>query len=687
MDEDWEMEGTLRRLYGRVDRSGVWARVQARAAKGGLGRRPSGRSGTLSPDRARTSRLRVALYASLAVVLLAGVAVGAVFAVKHFRQQPSILVIDDGTGMGAATQPGASEAQGGHWEKLPSAGEGGSIDSLHMDPSDPSVLYAGSASGLFKTTDGAESWTQVLSLTEGVLNLAIDPASPSTLYVTWIPMDSASEGLRLLRSNDGGSNWTDLGEADAIAAILRDSVQDGGGTVPLVLFDTSAIPPTVYVDAESSALRSTDGGDTWSEVQLTDEERQALYAHDSLAPGLMGLTGTFIEVEGSSLVRNVGPVVADPDNTSIVYAGTDEGLYKSTDGGETWRRASTGLTCAGLSQGVSSLVIDPSSPSILYAIAVDGIYKSIDGGAAWAKILAEGMGGSVVDETGEMAGSVSGSLVVAPTSPSTLYAWTAAGLFRSDNGGTDWQHLGGASLLGVEPEFADYIGDVPLLCGDDPNVVLASTYLGIVRSADGGRTWVKVLDRNGEMRADPNDPSTLYMVTRVDDPAGTGRLSAVLKSVDAGATWTTLMPAQLENLGSLALDAHDPANLYIVREDDPDLGVGSPTSVLRSLDRGVTWEPVDFPGIADMMTAQDKITSLLFVPGSPETMYVRTFSLSYFEGGSEIMGLYRSTDAGTTWQNIAAELAGAEDLQIVVGPGGALYGLTMSGIYKWVPGD
>ncbi|MFH1833936.1 MAG: hypothetical protein ABH877_02840, partial [bacterium] len=633
------------------------------------------------------SGLRVAFYASLAVILVAGVALGTALAVERFREQPPILVIDDGTGMGAPTQPGTSDTRGGHWEKLPLAGEGGSISGLRMDPGDPSVLYAITASGLFKTTDGAESWTQVLPLTEGDLNLAIDPASPSTLYVTWIPWDIPAKGLALLRSDDGGSTWTDLSAVDAIAAILRDSPKDGGITVPQVLFDTSASPSTVYIDAESSTLRSTDEGDTWSEVQLAKEERQALYAHDPLAPELMELTGTFIEVGGSSLVRNVGPVVADPDDKSIIYAGTDEGLYKSTDGGKTWTRASTGLTPAGLSQGVSSLVIDPSSPSVLYAIAVDGIYKSIDGGATWAKILAEGMGGSVVDETGERAGSVSGSLAIAPTSPSRLYAWTAAGLFRSDNGGADWESLGGAGLLGVKPSFADWIDDVRLFCAEDPDVVLAATSKGIVRSADGGHTWAKVLDQNGEMRADPNDPSTLYMVTWVDDPAGTGRLSAVLKSVDAGATWTTLMPAQLENLGSLALDAHDPAILYIIQADEPDLGAMSPTSVLRSLDGGVRWERVNFQGIADMMTAQDKITSLLFEPGAPETMYVRTFSLSFFEGGGEIMGLYRSTDGGATWQDIAGELASADGLSIVVGPGGTLYGVTMSGTSKWVPGD
>jgi photosystem II stability/assembly factor-like uncharacterized protein len=677
MNENWQFRDRMKRLAEPVDRRGVWENVQARAGEAG--------------GRRRTGRLRVALYACLALVLLGGAAVGAVFAAKHFGQQPSVLVIDDSAGIGAGLEPAAGGAQPGGWKPLPFTWEGGSIDTLVMDPSDPSVLYAGSDGGLFKSTDGAESWSQLLALAGGRYDLTIDPNSPSTLYVTWTGSLTFPSGIKMLNSRDGGATWNDMSEADAISAVLYGFGKGGGGMNPRVVCDAGSTSSILYVLADSGDLQSVDGGATWTEADLAEEKRLALLdtsdQRSAFAAGTLNYVGKPLEGDGPSLTRWITTAAVDPNDDSIVYAGTFEGLYKSTDGGATWKRASTGLTCA----GVSGLIIDPSSPSVFYATTMGGICKSSDGGDTWEMSLAGGIGLYVREESsasgggGAEGGWLPASLVMAPSSPSTLYALTGAGLFRSDDGGAEWEPRAGKGLLDINPQQGGYDVSLALVSIADADILFATTYNGVLRSTDGGNSWSKVLDNWSLLRADPNESATLYaptFVEHLEDPVMTMH-STVLKSVDAGATWTTIVPEQAANIGELVFDNQDPASLFMVQWDDPGLGADSPISILRSLDGGVTWEPAGF------QLPAGNIAGLLFDPGSPETVYVRTYEHSDTESGGEVCNVYRSTDGGASWQNIAGELAEAMDLQIVIDPtsNGAVYGLTSSGLYKWVPED
>ena len=101
----------------------------------------------------------------------------------------------------------------------------------------------------------------------------------------------------------------------------------------------------------------------------------------------------------------------DPQKPSTLYAGTDHGVFKSTDGGAAWSAVNTGLP----STGVDALAIDPATPSTLYAGGGGGVFKSTDGGAAWSAI-----------NTGLTTPWV-GALAIDPVTPSTLYAGTWGG--------------------------------------------------------------------------------------------------------------------------------------------------------------------------------------------------------------------------------------------------------------------
>jgi len=123
--------------------------------------------------------------------------------------------------------------------------------------------------------------------------------------------------------------------------------------------------------------------------------------------------------------------VIDPTNPQVLYAGTVEAIYKSTDGGESWRRLE------GTRDGITTfaVVIDRADPLLIYAGTTDGIYKSADGGETWASTR-EGMGRVTVT-----------SLVLDPTAPGTLYAGTEhQGLFCSADAGEHWVPWGLAGM-------------------------------------------------------------------------------------------------------------------------------------------------------------------------------------------------------------------------------------------------
>jgi hypothetical protein len=687
MDEDWEIEGTLRRLYGRVDSSGVWAGVRARAGEGGARRWLFDRLGTWPVKRRRTGRLRVALYTALAVVLLGGVAVGTVFAVKHFGQQPSVLVIDDGTGNGVGMQPAAGGAQGDSspqttqpevsypqaegWARLPLTGEGGWVQQLVIDPSDPAVVYAATGEGLFKTADGAESWHEILSVGGEV---AVDPVSPSTVYVVW--PDAASP--RILRSDDGGESWTELD-----SAILLDSpnqsnyVFDGGGFGPPVTgggFEAS----TIYLATDSGVWRSVDRGESWSEVTREEQTRETLaWWGVASSPAQYGTTVRDAETGSSA---GVEVAVADSDDGSIVYAGTMGGVYKSVDGGATWKLANAGLT----SSQVYGLFPDPVSPTVLYAATDSGIQKSSDGGASWDVVLAGGyyFAGEFVagpNGTGSQSGGVS-SMVIAPSSPSTLYAWNGDGVSRSDDGGATWNHRAAEGLLTVDSQPTGYTGRLVLVDAGDPDIVFAEAEGQLLRSVDAGDTWAAVPGIWGVgLLVDPNHPSVMYVSGWVERPQRLAEAphASLFKSVDAGVTWTAILNDEAAGIWAKTLDSHDPAYIYLLELDDT---TDTLHALVRSSDGGATWENVDFS------TLGNHYDQLLFDPQSPDTMYAKTV-----DHATEVlsMDICRSTDGGATWQSIVDE-AVADDinLYLVMGPkDGTLYGFSSAGLFRWAPGD
>jgi len=168
--------------------------------------------------------------------------------------------------------------------------------------------------------------------------------------------------------------------------------------------------------------------------------------------------------------------------------------------GQDLDEASAGLADQGGTQEGGQLVIDPNAPRTLYVAAWDGVYKSGDGGGSWKMILSAGYLGE---------GNRLCSVVLAPSATPTLYAWTSDGLFRSDDGGNKWTALTGKGL--VPKDKSPFQGQLALVAADDPDTLFAVKDYDMYRSTDGGKTWTMVLPHTGAsfdgytMDADPNN--------------------------------------------------------------------------------------------------------------------------------------------------------------------------------------
>jgi len=249
-------------------------------------------------------------------------------------------------------------------------------------------------------------------------------------------------------------------------------------------------PNTLYAgtDGERSLqggalYKSTDGGLRW------------------MATGLRGV--------------DVYSIVVDPLKTSIIYAGTLKGVYKSVDAGRTWQPVNNGLK----STTVRALAIDPTPPKgqspeaslTLYAGTQQGdIYKSLDGAANWA--LMEAIGAPVT------------AIALSPLRPGVVFAATAEGLYRTTDGGATWKPLAG----GIWKFKLDGVAIDP----KKPSVVYVVGPGGVYKSTDGGDNWGPAnIGLAGTVPTalviDPNDPLVLYVGTN----------KGVFKSTNMGITW------------------------------------------------------------------------------------------------------------------------------------------------------
>jgi len=256
-------------------------------------------------------------------------------------------------------------------------------------------VFAFNFDRLFKSTDGAQTWNEVSSRLLRMIFLAVHPGNSGTLYAGAL----ASRSFELLKSEDGGVNWT------SIQAGLPSSSSVTGLTIdpqnPNTLYARTEVSGSP--DGTPTLFKSTDGGAGWVSVggdslptitigvlAIAPQNPNILYAQ--LQPYKIG-PALFKSSDGGNTwnriasPRSAWHVAVDPKNSNVVYAGGQE-LSKSSDGGMSWNPINEGILNDPpyLYKSVTALVIDHQNPAIVYAGTSQGLYRSTNAGASWSLV-------------------------------------------------------------------------------------------------------------------------------------------------------------------------------------------------------------------------------------------------------------------------------------------------------------
>ncbi len=410
---------------------------------------------------------------------------------------------------------------------------GGRTKSAAGVAAQPNVFYIGVCNGgVWKTTDYGRTWTPVFDdqPTGSIGAVTVAPSNPNIIYAgsgEGLQRPDLSTGDGIYKSTDAGKTWTHLG--------LRDGQQ-----IPQIAVDPRN-PDRLFVavlghpygpNAERGIYRSTDGGRTFEQVLGNDP--------------------------------NVGgnDVVIDPANPQIVYAslwearqgpwengawtGPGGGVFKSTDGGTTWRILSQGIPDGPGGYVQANLAIAPSDPKRLYTALASGngvgIYRTDDAGEHWQRITTDNR------PAARIGGGDVPFLMVDPKNADIVYS-TSVVAWKSTDGGRTWNALRGA------PGGDDY--QRGWINPNNPDIILMASDQGAVITVNGGESWSSWYNQSTAQLYHANaDNAFPYRVCSGQQESGSACVSS--RGPDGQITFREWHPVGVEEYGYAVPDPLDP---------------------------------------------------------------------------------------------------------------------------------
>jgi photosystem II stability/assembly factor-like uncharacterized protein len=513
--------------------------------------------------------------------------------------------------------------------------------SVAIDPRDANVIYVGTHHLPWKTTDAGKTWKRAASKERGMIDdsdifaIHIDQSNPDTVLM------SACSGI--YRSRDASETWTKL---QGIPYTSRRTH---------VIYQHPTRPQVIFAGTTEGLWVSTDGGkpDSWRRMTSARTVINAVAVHpDRPDRVFLGVddVGVLISVDGGEtyevsnagfINRQVRAVAADKAERGRIYAGvifdrTNGGLFISEDGGSAWRQSTNGMGA----RDVYSLYQSESNPATIYAGTNNGLFRSDDRGRNWAQVKKTQVKAgaksrktpklerdTLVDLQNQVFAILPFTPIVsAPNSgkgdsqpapaPSATSSWMVAstwnGLFITEDEKKGWREskfakainrTGGNTAAQIK---VNAIVTSPKL----PGAIFVGTDEGLFVSRDNGVNFQQLALPEAARRVrvvicDPRGPETIYV----------GAAAGFFRSTDGGRSWESRgggMP-QGGNIGAIVVGASNPDELYV---SDESRGV-----LYHSKDRGTNWEKVDISQAPSL-----KLWSLASDPFDANRIYAGSFS-------------------------------------------------------------
>jgi photosystem II stability/assembly factor-like uncharacterized protein len=460
--------------------------------------------------------------------------------------------------------------------------------------SQPNVAYVGfDNGGVWRSTDYGSTWQPLFDAqpTGSIGSIAVAPSDPNIIYVgsgAGIIRPDLSVGDGMYKSTDAGRTWTHLGLHDSqmIAHIDVDPKN------PERLF-VAVLGHPYGPNAERGIFRSTDGGRSFQKVLYKDEYTSGNDVH------------------------------IDPSDPAIVYAalwqqqqsyleggsfgGTGGGIFKSTDGGTTWRELNGGLPAV----LQANLTLSMSNPKTLYATVAGataqggvgfgggsiGFFRTTDGGEHWTLVNGAGVAGRTPDmrPLGRIGGGDLPNLLADPVNENVVYSSSTV-LWRTDDGGVTWSAVRGS------PGGDDY--QRTWINPSNPDILLVVSDQGAVVSANRGASWSNWYTQpTAAMYHVTADNTFVYRVCGGQQDSGSACVDS--RSMDGQITFHDWHPVNIQEYGIAAPDPKDPDMVYGSMRNNvslynrrtgqttrvgPDLGVRGPNN--EAYNRNVRTMPI-----------------------------------------------------------------------------------------------
>jgi len=520
-----------------------------------------------------------------------------------------------------------------HWRMI-GPFRGGRTRAVAGIAGQPNVFYVGAVDGgVWKSDDYGRTWHPIFDdqPTQSIGAIGVSPSNPDIVYVgsgEGLQRPDLSVGDGIYKSTDAGKTWVHLG--------LRDGQQ-----IPALAVDPHN-PNRIFAavlghpygpNPERGIFRSTDGGATWEKVLFKNENTG----------------GSDVEIDPSdpdTVYASLWQSRLGPWEDDNAFAGTGGGLFKSTDGGTTWRKLSHGLP-ADLVQ--INLAIAPSQPNRLYATIATtepgayasdkglGFFRSDDGGENWTRIT---------DDPRPAMKIGGGDLPIArvdPKNPDVVYSASIVTV-RSSDGGRTWESIRGA------PGGDDYQN--LWINPDHPDIILLVSDQGALVTVNGGKTWSSWYNQPTAQLYHAITTSTFpYKVCGGQQESGSVCISS--RSNDGEITFRDWHPVGVIEYGYVAPDPLDADIVYGAGRSEVSRfhwstgQVDNVTPIPNGIavtQRGDKMEAADKEKEQGKKYRTDRTEPIVFSPADPHVLYYAANVV------------FKTIDGGQLWQQISPDL-------------------------------